>query len=570
MQAEIRAMREVVLVLAMLALAGCSGELLAGPAAPHGAPRFGTPTDRPVAPSELPAPDHARIWRLTAPQYENTVRDLLGTDREVRDLLLADSGAHGFANGVENVVREAHMVIYARIARELAAETVADPARLARIWPCASDQFDDAVCQRRFVETFGLRALRRPLGEDEIAGYVALLGGSLAELDGPTAVALVIETMLQTPSFLFRTELGVPSVDRDLARTPMSAYERASMLAYLLWNTMPDDRLFEAATDGSLLDPAVLRAEAERMMDDPRALSAVGELVLGLVGYEHLDPQTRPTGVEDWDATRRSMRAETIAFVQYVVLSGETEPTMRELYTADYHFVDRYLAPIYGIEGGDTLVRVPTESPERIGLLTHAGVLAAHSLPDATSPPRRGKLIARRLLCRAGAPPPDNIPIPEGAAEAARTQREFFELVTGEGTCGSACHVELNPPGFAFEHFDQNGRYRTEETNGYAIDSAVDLGALGLASDVGGAADLARQLADSEEAERCFARQFYRYALGRMDRARRGDGSPDTLWLELLGSHFVDRGGDIRALMIDFVTQERVYDRSYTELPPPP
>ncbi|HHO53333.1 MAG TPA: DUF1595 domain-containing protein, partial [Deltaproteobacteria bacterium] len=126
---------------------------------------------------------------------------------------------------------------------------------------------------RAWIETFGLRAHRRPLSDDEIASYQGLfeLGPELVGSgdDFADGVQLVLSAMLQSPYFLYRTELSdAPLPDGSI---PLDGYEIASRLSFALWNTMPDAELFDAVADGALDTEAGVRAIAEEMISDPRA-----------------------------------------------------------------------------------------------------------------------------------------------------------------------------------------------------------------------------------------------------------------------------------------------------------
>ena len=79
----------------------------------------------------------------------------------------------------------------------------------------------------------------------------------------------VVEAMLQSPNFLFHTEAGPDGRSVD--------YDIASRLSYFLWDTMPDQALFDAASKGELRTPAGREAAARRLLADPRARQALDE-----------------------------------------------------------------------------------------------------------------------------------------------------------------------------------------------------------------------------------------------------------------------------------------------------
>ena len=61
---------------------------------------------------------------------------------------------------------------------------------------------------------------------------------------------------------------------------------------------------------------------------------------------------------------------------------------------------------------------------------------------------------------------PDRLPQPTGD-----TTRERTESLTSGAVC-NGCHKMINPFGFAFESFDQVGRYRTMD-NGHPVNTTA-------------------------------------------------------------------------------------------------
>src|SRR5690606_33723367 len=123
----------------------------------------------------------------------------------------------------------------------------------------------DATCADRFIRTFGLKTHRRPLDEQEVASYRAIYDAALGE-GGPTqGFALVVETMLQSPFFLYHVEIEQVN-EASTQAVQLDAYALASRLSYFLWNTMPDDALLQAAEEGALLERSQLEAQVDRML----------------------------------------------------------------------------------------------------------------------------------------------------------------------------------------------------------------------------------------------------------------------------------------------------------------
>jgi hypothetical protein len=86
-----------------------------------------------------------------------------------------------------------------------------------------------------------------------------------------------ITALLVSPDFLYRVDRPVDregvqaKVAGNAAFRPLSAYSLASRLSYFLWSSMPDEELLARAAAGDLNQPAVLLAQARRMLKDERA-----------------------------------------------------------------------------------------------------------------------------------------------------------------------------------------------------------------------------------------------------------------------------------------------------------
>ncbi|MCC9609179.1 DUF1588 domain-containing protein [Blastopirellula sp. JC732] len=107
----------------------------------------------------------------------------------------------------------------------------------------------------------------------------------------------------------------------------------------------------------------------------------------------------------------------------------------------------------------------PTQQPfkieNRLGILTHPAWLIAHSSNFHTDPVRRGRWVREKLL--AGRVP--DVPITVDAQvpeDPHKSFRQRVELVTEKNECWK-CHQQMNPLGYAFEAFDDFGRFRSQE-----------------------------------------------------------------------------------------------------------
>lgn len=174
-------------------------------------------------------PVRSRVVRLTHAQWEHSVRDVLQLDGDpgFSSSFTGDPPNGSFSNNERALAVTPNLRLdYQRAAEALSERVTRDAAALAKIFPGAEAS--------EFIASFGRRAYRRELTSDEQARYLALfnLGPSVFESgDGRADGAqLVVETMLQSPHFLYRTELADDGA-------PLSGYELATKLSFLLRNT---------------------------------------------------------------------------------------------------------------------------------------------------------------------------------------------------------------------------------------------------------------------------------------------------------------------------------------------
>jgi hypothetical protein len=349
---------------------------------------------------------------------------------------------------------------------------VIDGTRRARILTCPA--LDERACQTAILDGFARRAWRRPVRPDELTALLELV--DLARAEGDTAengLRLALQQVLVSPHFLFRVELDPEPTSRT--PHPLTDWELASRLSYFLWSSMPDDALFAAAAAGTLKDPAELRAQAERMLADPKAVALLDNfagqwLFLRAVGDQDPDYQLFP----DYDqALEEAMRAESRRFFQAFL--DERIP-MDQFLTADFTYVNDRLAQHYGLPavGTDDLVKVSLADTPRRGFLMQASFLRVTSRPKRTSPVLRGKWILDNLLCTPPRPPPPGVEgLPDGSG-ATGSVRQRLEAHVTNPVCAS-CHRVMDPLGFGLDNFDAIGAYRTMD-NGYPIDATGELG----------------------------------------------------------------------------------------------
>ena len=481
-------------------------------AAEAGTAETGEDSDEPPKVPQVPAPT---IRRLTAAEFGHSVRDLLG-DVPIGKLE-ADSLDKGFYAVGNATIAVSHdgVELYEEALELATIQALTDPARAATVLSCVPTSPGDGVCLRDAIASFGRRAWRRSLTGAEIERYLAVANGIAQETgDGLVGLRHAVWGLLESPNFLYRVEIGEPSpVDGRLQYT---GYEMASRLSYTLWNTTPDDALLEAAERGELTGPEGIRAQAERMLADPRARQGVANFVSELYSMWRLDDLSKNTDYfPDWTTSLRAAIGEDLR-ARFNDIVFDAPGDFFSLYDGTKVFVNNELARLYGLPEADPDVLRAAELPAdglRRGLIGSAAILAMNSPAARTSATKRGHFIADALLCREVPPPPPDVSLDldkEDMGGGPRTAREKLKEHRENPSC-AVCHSITDPLGLALEHFDGSGKFRPDD-QGLTIDASGDLDGLAFAN----GAELATLLRDHPEAPTCLVRKLYTYVTGRL------------------------------------------------------
>jgi hypothetical protein len=521
MMASLRLWSAVAAVAA--GLSGCTGSVgdAGSTPGPGGspAPGPGSPTNpggpgnpaTPGGPAAAEHPGRTALRRLTHLEYNNTIRDLLGLKEDFAGAFSGDEDAGGFAANTVSPVSEALADQYHAAAESIAGKAVA--AGVNKLAPCPAASSPD-TCAQDFVRGFGRRAFRRPLTPEEIARYKQVYTTGAAGADFGSGIGLVVTAMLQSPNFLYLPERG----DRKAAEKdalPLDPYETAARLSYFITATMPDVELSAAADQGALRTAEQVTTQARRLLSTPQAGDSMASFYLQLLEMADLstidkDPKLFP---QYTPAVRAAMSAELTAFASRTTLEGDGK--LETILTSGQSYPSAPLAPIYGLSGGAATGNAPVTLPkgQRSGLLTLPAVMAVYAQTDQTRPVGRGFLVADKLLCNTPPAAPDNVPmLPPPAPNV--TTRERRANHRSDPACAT-CHALFDPFGLTFEIYDPIGRYRTSEGN-----KPIDASAKGLPggfSDVKDATELLPQLARSETVRSCMVKQWFRYAMGRVE-----------------------------------------------------
>jgi Protein of unknown function (DUF1592)/Protein of unknown function (DUF1588)/Protein of unknown function (DUF1595)/Protein of unknown function (DUF1585)/Protein of unknown function (DUF1587) len=506
--------------LGVLGAAACVGSVGGGDPSGPGSGGGGADGGAPLPIGPAAGTDHpvaVPFAHLTSAQYVATLIDLFAPIAVTPKAPPSDVVVEGFDNNASVQVPSAPLLdAYHDAAVKVTVAAMGSAAKLLGCTPAS--RADEDACAGKFFGPFAKRAYRRPVTADEVADLTAFYASRRAAGDDfPTAMTLSIETILQSPYFLYRVELGTPIAGRANV-VQLGGYEMASRLSYLLWNTMPDDALFASAESGELNDPGGLEKQARRMLTDPRAHAALARFHHGWLKFDVMRNLSKDTTVFPafTPAVATAMQQSAEKFVDGVLFGGGTLTT---LLTDSHAWVNDDLAPIYGVPkpGSANLTLVPVDPTQRAGILTNAGLMAGFAHGTADSPVLRGVFVLERLLCAPSPAPPPGVnatPPTAPAGSGPKTTRDIFATTHEQGGC-AGCHHTIDGIGFGFEHYDAIGAYRTTD-NGLPVDATgwFPGGALDVNGPFKDAIDLGSRLAASASVQGCVASYWLRYALG--------------------------------------------------------
>ncbi|HWL09659.1 MAG TPA: DUF1592 domain-containing protein [Planctomicrobium sp.] len=473
---------------------------------------------------------HVMSRRLTRTEYANSVRDLLGVEVNVTDLLPSDgSGGVGFDTvgdslflspiHLEKYVEASELVVNALWPDQPQDDQEKDkesPRLLARRSEIAALPVRENELPResaeRILTPLTRSAFRRPLEEGEMERYLRLY--DLAIHQGGNHLAglkLGLQGILVSPNFLFLAE---PEPEKE-GIYPLGDHPLAARLAMFLWSSLPDKELDAAADAGELQTDEGLQKQVQRMLQDPRAIALGENFAIQWLGLNPLGTTVRPDPAkfpEFTDELASAMKEETSTYIAKLFTENRS---LLELLDSDYTYVNEILAKHYGIPDvtGPEFRKVGLKDRRRGGVMTQASALTVSSYPLRTSPVLRGRWLLEEILgSRVPPPPPGVPPLPEEGEGANHLSiREQLEKHRSSPQCMS-CHVRMDPLGFGMENFDPIGRWR-DEMAGIAIDAS---GKLPSGESFNGPAEMKTVLLKRRnEVIRHLTRKMYGFAVGR-------------------------------------------------------
>jgi mono/diheme cytochrome c family protein len=375
-------------------------------------------------------------------------------------------------------------------------DNIEDLARLNR-----QDGDRDAKI-KQFCFQFAQRAFRRPLTDEQKQFFVERHFAEAPDIE--SALKRSILLTLKSPRFLY------PSISGD----ENDDYTIASMLALSLWDSLPDQQLYELAAKGELNDQKVRRQQAARMLNDPRSIHKLKNFLCDWVKIEECSDLAKDATLFPEFNEKLVAQLRTSLEMMFDDMLRREKSDYRNLLLSDEMYISDDIAKFYKLDGPvvHPFEKIKLKDNHYAGIVTHPLLLSTHAYHKSTSPIHRGVFLSRQVLGRTLKPPPDDVEFEDSAFEPSMSMREKVDLLTKPVAC-QACHQIINPVGYALEHFDSVGRFRTKE-NEREINAAVELPTPdGKEVKLSNARELAEYAASDRLAQQGFVRQMFQFAI---------------------------------------------------------
>ena len=387
---------------------------------------------------------------------------------------------------------------------------------------------------RQFSRTFAETAFRRPLTDEQNKLFIEHQFEGAKTPD--QAVKRVVLFTLSSPRFLY------PDLRE---RENPDDFDVASRLALALWDSIPDRKLLQAATEGKLRNREQVAVQARRMITDARTKTKLHGFFHHWLELERAESATKDPKVFpgfDQDVLA-DLRESLMMFVDQVVWSEKSD--YRDLLRADYLLLNDRLAKFYGKgDPGDGFQPVSFDPKQRAGVVTHPYLLAGLASSKTTSPIHRGVFLTRNIVGMALKPPPMAVTFDESHFNPTLTMREKITELTHNNSC-MTCHSTINPLGFSLENFDAIGRWRTKDNNKPVNPVTEFENEDGKTIRLTGPRDIVNYVAEDPAGHRAFIRHLFNHTVKQQIPAYGPRAMHD------LQKSFSDSGCNIQKLLIE-------------------
>lgn len=469
--------------------------------------------------------------RLTRFEIGQTVKDLFGTS--VYDLSKSTielytnevfvSSVNEFQPEIGQDQAQALISIALKVSDSVFAITANQNAVLPSCMTSSANlNLGDSSCNSNFVDSMGLKILRRPLTSAQKTNFLAMLTTTQNfHKTNHDRVKSMLASMMLTPEFTTHlAHITTASGDRAL----VDPYTVAQRISYLSKGSLPDSALFQAAASDQLKTDDQRMAHARRLLGQTASRAFVKDIFRLLLNTDYVsDPKANYGAYIGVSTTGlvNDLRKEALDFVEHIVF--EQKGSFKDLVQSQAAFPpSANAAKLFGsaVSQGASDPKISTKGHR--GLFMRPVLMIA---PETrTSPIHRGVFFTRKVLCNE-IPDPDPDSLTQGENLAGEidpltlTARQEAEHVTAAIGC-QVCHKFINPAGSFLENLGPFGDFRTSEAifNGnefvrnLPIDTSIQNFILdGRPQNISGAADFNAKLASSTQAQACFVQNIYKY-----------------------------------------------------------
>ncbi len=526
-----------------------------------------------------------RIWRLAAAQWGSAVKDLLGLSTAPN--LTAKGTEAQFAFVVDPGMEVDPPMLWDMFQQSQTVLSQIDSKVTTTLAPCSGTTASaQTTCAQNFIQTLATKAYRRPLDSNEVPNLMKVYTQG-AMTDYKTGVENMIQAVILSASFVYRTELGPSNLTADASGkfpdTTLTPYEVASQLSFTLLGSLPDDQLTAAAANGSLSSASGITTQINRLFGLPAVQANVTNIILSWWNVNQMFSKVKDTSLfsalstseQNQTAIESDLLTSTQDWVNSV-LWGSGSGKLADLMTSQTVYVNQRLATLYpGLTypGG----KAPTSDSQfvqatwpasqgRAGFLTQPAFLWSASDPSVTSIVKRGKLIHDSIVCADPLPGPIDLSTPSAMNVLACKSPTASASDAPLSACNSevllsdarmqfqpcqGCHSQMDPYSRVLLNFGPIGNYRTVDEAGNKIDPTVNFVPTSpfAGQSMTGAPAFAQAMVSSGVLNGCAVQQMTSYAVGSQIgtyntcelNTLRGqtDGTVKGLFTNLLVSDFV-------------------------------
>jgi hypothetical protein len=489
-----------------------------------------------------------RLWRLSAEQWGNAVQTLLALP--AAPVLTSRGGEAGFAFFSDVSLQVDAEMQFNMFTLSQTALTQIDANVTTSVAPCTgTTPAAQTTCATTFVQAFAQKAYRRPLDPAEVTNLMKVYTQGALQ-DYKTGIELMIQAIVLSPSFVYRTELGPSTLTADASGnypdTTLTPYEVASQLGFTLLGTLPDAALMTAAANGSLATTDGITTQINRLLALPAVQANLTNIMLGWFNIGQMFSKTKDTSLlatlstteQDQTGIENDLFTSTQDFVNSILWSGSGK--IDDLMTSQTVYVNQRLATLYpgvtytGAAPTSDTTFVPATWPAsqgRSGILTQPSYLWSASDPSLNSIVKRGKGIHDNVVCQDSVGPKADLSTPSAMNVIACKSPDGTQTLSA---CNSeilqsnarmsfqpcmTCHAQMDPYARVLQNFGPIGNYRTVDEVGAPIDPTVTFQPISplaptASTTITGVQNFTQALVSSGVIDGCSVQQMASYAIG--------------------------------------------------------